>query len=476
MSTERRTHGPRRFRRRLTAAFVLVAAISAGLLAVLTYGATSNYRWRNFESSAHDEVRLALALAPSALNEESFERLLAAYEKRAGTETVAFTGERAYSTSMALTEKDVPSSLFAREPGELATTHVSRDGGRYLVVGTTGPAGARYAFYFSLEQLQASLAELRVVLLAGWVAVVVAAAAAGQLVARRTLRPVKEAADAAAALAAGLLDTRLASAGKDEFGVWAESFNSMADALEAKIDQLARAAERERQFTSDVAHDLRTPLTGIAATAMLLDDQLDELPASARRAMSILVNDVTRLRDLVLELLELSRLDAGTETIQTEDFSVDVALRATVDALKLAPEVGVEVEAPAGLMVAAERARFRRVVSNLVVNAATHGGGRVHINARPRRATVEIDVRDDGPGVDPAKADRIFDRFYKSDESRAHGGSGLGLAIAREHARAQGGDVTLVEDTGRGACFRIVLPAPAPDVTAPTPQRAESRS
>ena len=455
---EVRSH-PRRFRRRLTAAFVVVAAVSSGVLALVTYGATSSYRWRNFEQMTHDEVRVALALAPRELDEEAFERLLGAYEKRSGTDTVAFAGDRTYSSSVNLDEAQVPAAVRqGAGEGELVSEEVERNGVRYLVIGGAGPGGARYAFFFALEQLQSSLAELRVVLALGWVAVVASAAAVGELIAIRTLRPVREAADAATALADGHLDARIEVAGDDEFGTWARSFNEMAGSLEETIDELARAAERERRFTSDVAHDLRTPLTGMAATASLLEAQVDELPASSRRAVTILVRDVGRLRELVLELLELSRLDAGSERIRLEVLDVEVALAATVDSLRLPDHVDVTIEVEDGLAVLAERARFRRIVGNLVSNAVSHGDGAVAIEARSEGDVAVIDVRDHGPGVPAHCAEQVFERFYKGDGSRAEGGSGLGLAIARDHARAQGGDVELVTSCDAGALFRLTLP------------------
>jgi len=452
---------PRRFRRRLTAAFAVTAALSSGLLAAITYGAASGYRWRNFREMTQDEVRVALALSPRTLDASSFERLLGAYEKRSGTDTIAITAEgRVYSSSALLGAGDVPPALLDGEPGALKFTDVDHDGKSYVLVGGTGASEVHYVFFFSLDQLESSLAELRAVLLSGWLVIVIGSLAIGHVVAGRTLRPVRQAADAAAALAGGLLDTRLdVTDAKDEFGVWAESFNTMADALEAKIDELARAAERERQFTSDVAHDLRTPLTGMAATAVLLQDHLDDLPEASRRPVAVLVNDVARLKDLVLDLLELSRLDAGAEPVDAEALDVAVAMRATIDSLKLPADIDVTVTSEPGLWVVAARGRFRRVLGNLVANAATHGRGAITVSAQQRGSEIIIEVFDDGPGIPDDDFERIFDRFYKSDESRAAGGSGLGLAIAREHARAQHGDITAARRPEGGARFALTLPA-----------------
>jgi signal transduction histidine kinase len=462
---ETRRARPRQFRRRLTAVFIAVAAVSAGVLAVLTYTVTSSYRWRNFDRLSQGQVRTALALAPDQLDEQSFERMQAAYEKRSGIDTVALVDGRMYTSARSLTETDVPADVREGPADDLVSANTRRAGHDYLVVAGDGPDGARYVFFFSMDQPQESLSELRTVLAAGWVVVVVLAAAVGHLVARRTLRPVRQAAEAATAIAGGLLETRLPSVGEDEFRAWADSFNDMADALQAKIDELRRAAERQRQLTTDVAHDLRTPLTGMAVTAQLLEQQMDDLPEPARRAAIVLVRDVERLRELVLDLLELSRLDAGADPVRTEALDVRAAVTTTLESLPLPAIIKLVVDMDEDLGVEAERGRLRRVIANIVGNSAVHGGETITVTARREGDEIAIDVHDDGPGIDPDQAERIFDRFYKSDTSRTQGGSGLGLAIAREHARAMGGDIDLDPGPGRGATFTICLPiAAAPPV------------
>jgi two-component system sensor histidine kinase MtrB len=459
---EARRERPRRFRRRLTAVFIVVAAVSAGVLAVLTYTVTSSYRWRNFDRLSHEQVRTALALAPDRLDDQSFERMQSAYEKRSGIDTVAQVDGQVFTSARRLTATDVPVEVRHGRGDDLVSADARRAGHDYLVVAGDGPGGARYTFFFAKDQPQDSLRELRTVLAAGWVVVVAFAAAVGHLVARRTLRPVRQAAEAATAIAGGMLETRLPSVGEDEFRAWADSFNEMAAALEATIDELRRAAERERRLTIDVAHDLRTPLTGMAVTAQLLEDQIDDLPAPARRAATVLITDVARLRELVLDLLELARLDAGADPVRAEVLDVRAAVETTVQSLAPAAGARVVVDVDDDLRIEAERGRLRRVVANVVGNSLVHGGGSVAVTARREGGQVAIAVRDEGPGIDPEQADRFFDRFSKSDASRARGGSGLGLAIAREHARAMGGDIALDTALGVGATFTIRLPAAHP--------------
>ncbi len=285
----------------------------------------------------------------------------------------------------------------------------------------------------------------------------IASALVAQAIARRTLRPVRAAAKASQSLAEGLLGTRLRPDSDDEFGTWAETFNRMAEALEARIDALGRAAERERQFTSDVAHELRTPLSGMVSAASLLEAQLCELDPGSRRPAELLVEDVRRLQRLVLDLLEVARLDAGQGGVQLEPLSLEQALQSVARSWDGAKPVRISVEE--GLWALADRARFRLVVANLVANAVEHGGDGVEIRATRHGEEAVIEVLDRGPGIPDSELGRIFHRFYKGDPSRSTGGSGLGLAIAFGNAKAQGGSLAAANRETGGACFTFVLRA-----------------
>jgi two-component system sensor histidine kinase MtrB len=153
----------------------------------------------------------------------------------------------------------------------------------------------------------------------------------------------------------------------------ATSFNHMADEVQDLIDRLATAADRERQFTADVAHELRTPLTGLAASAAILRDQLDSLPPGSQRAAAILVADVERLRDLVLELLELSRLDAATEPPAVGPLRIRAAVNAVIASAHQRRTASIDLNIDPDLMVSADPARLRRILANLIDNAIVHG-------------------------------------------------------------------------------------------------------
>ena len=458
---------PRRFRTRLTGAFVLLAAVTSGILALGSFLTIQQYRDRTFVRHAEDAARLSLLSAPRQLSLENFEELLDEFRARAGFESVALVGEVVYSSASGIGLEEIPEALLdPRPPGELARASTTVRGTPYLVVAGIPRSGtSRLYFFFDRSDHLDSLRQFRNVLAVGWLAAVAGAAMVGSLVARRTLRPVARAADAAASIADGLLQTRLPAATDDEFGAWAESFNRMAAALEDKIKALSDAAERERRFTADVAHELRTPLTGMSSAASMLAEELEGIRPQGYRLAEILIDDVRRLEGLVVELLELARLDAGQDDVHLEPLSLSHAVGAVLAAWDgdspVCDASGPEVT------VMADRFRFKRVVSNLVANAVEHGGGPAEVVWRREGDMVALDVLDRGPGLPQQDVERVFQRFHKTDSARAQGGAGLGLAIALEHARAQGGDLQAANREGGGARFTFRLPvAPPPEANA----------
>ncbi|MGH9264299.1 MAG: ATP-binding protein [Acidimicrobiales bacterium] len=452
---------PLRFRTRLTGAFVLLAAVTSGVLALGSLLAIREYRDRTFAGHAEDAARLGLLSAPRDLSLANFEALLGEFRDRAGFETVAVVGDVVYSSDPDIGRDHVPQRLRRPlDPGELASSERTVDGIPYLIVAGAPSAGnSRLYFFFDRRDLLESIDQFRNVLAVGWIAAVAGAAMLGAFVARRTLRPVGHAAHAARSLADGLLQTRLPSTTDDEFGAWAQAFNHMAAALEEKIEALSAAAERERRFTADVAHELRTPLTGMSSAASMLAEEVDGMRPEARRVAELLIDDVHRLEALVLELLELARLDAGQEEVHLEVLSMPQAVGAVLATWDGHSPVG-HASGP-HVDVLADRVRFKRVISNLVANAVQHGDGDVEIVWRCEDGMVAVDVLDRGPGLSADDLARVFQRFHKADSARARGGAGLGLAIALQHARAQGGDLEAANREGGGARFTFRLPRPS---------------
>lgn len=451
--------GEGRFRRRLTVAFILVAALAGGLLAISSFVLIREYRLRTFQERSLEKAALSLIAAPEQLDVGTAGALVAEYRQRGGFETVVVSGDVTFSSLPSVSRDDVPEDLLRDlRPAALATRNAVVDGEPTLVIGgATSSGGVEAYFFFPMAALLESILDFRNVLLIGWLTSVVSAALFGNVIAGRTLRPVGEAASASQALAEGLLNTRLEQGTDDEFGRWATSFNSMASALQEKLDALSAAAARERRLTADVAHELRTPLTGMVSAASLLEDHLPTMVAGAAPAAQLLIDDVHRLHALVVELLELARFDAGQEHAALEALSVRPSLSAV--ARGWGGSSLVRVDAPEDLYMLADRARFRRVLGNLVSNAIEHGGADVEVSARQEGERVVIEVRDGGPGIDPEAASRVFERFYKADRARTAAGSGLGLAIALENARLQGGSLSARNRERGGACFRLELAA-----------------
>jgi signal transduction histidine kinase len=459
---ERAAIRPGSLRRRLTIAFLLVAGLSAAALAVASYGIVREARLSDSVDRSIEQSRFNLVLANETLSTDpsaqEIEQLLSAYERRGGFETVGTTGTRRFSSSVSVGIQEVPPELRALVArGRLGYERVTVAGTRYLIVGgKVASADTELYYFYSEERLWDELAQLRNVLLAALGVVALIGALVGAILARRILAPVGRASQAAHSLAEGLLETRLPVESGDEFGAWAASFNEMAEALEAKIRALSESQARERRFTSDVSHELRTPLTALVAEASLLGEHLDRMPPEARRPAELLVADVARLRDLVEDLMEISRLDAGEARVREERVDLASLVEAAVRSRGWEDRVKVEGDE---VVLQSDHRRLERIASNLIGNALEHGGR--DVTARVGRDGVGsfLEITDRGPGIPPDRLPHVFDRFYKADTARAGPGSGLGLAIALENARLLGGDIQVRSEVGRGTRFTLRLPS-----------------
>ena len=440
-------------RRRLTIAFVLAVGASAAALAAGSYFVVRHNLLADSVKSASKQSRRNLQLAPTYLPDNP-NKLLAAYRGMGGFDTVGVDEGQPFQSGFGATLKQVPAGLRRLvKQGQLGYQRETVTGKHYVVVG--GPAGgAELYFFFSEQGLRHELALLRNILLAGCGLLVLLAALAGAVLARQTLRPVARASAAASSLAEGLLETRLPVEGQDEFGAWARAFNEMAAALETKISALSAAQARERRFTADVAHELRTPLTALVGEASLLGEHLDRLPPQSRRPAELLIADVGRLRKLVEELMEISRLDAGAESVHAEPVDLVAVTAAILGRRGWDGRVRLDGEET---VVTTDPRRLERIVANLVGNALEHGGDGVVVRVGRNGSHAFVEVADKGPGIPSEHLPHLFDRFYKADPSRSGPGSGLGLAIAQENARLLGGEIQVWSEPGKGSRFTLRL-------------------
>ncbi|HEV7237928.1 MAG TPA: ATP-binding protein [Thermoanaerobaculia bacterium] len=243
---------------------------------------------------------------------------------------------------------------------------------------------------------------------------------------RRVFAPVEALTVGARALAHGRLDARVPVRGEDEVAELGRAFNSMAEALE-------RNERARRNMVSDVAHELRTPLTNIRVH---IEAAQDGVVAADAKFLGSIEEEAATLARLVDDLQQLSLAEAGQLRLELAEVRVAEIVERAVT-----PTVVCNV--PQDLVVRADARRMVQVVRNLVNNALVHAESRVEVSAARVGDGVEIRVADDGPGVPPEHVERIFDRFYRVDESRSRstGGAGLGLAIAKQLVELHGGRI-----------------------------------
>ena len=451
------TRFPRRFRRRLALMFVGACSVSAAVLAVVAFLLSYTYRWDRFEARARERASTAATLLEGDVRPFEIPQAVTVFKELGFGEIAAVRGQEYFSSSTALSRDAIPRRLLDPATTSGSTARVAHAGEEYHVIAHPLPQSpTTLYFFFSTAALVDSLRALGTILFVGWLVVTGGAGLVGTLLARRVLVPVRSAAEAAHAMAEGMLDTRLPVSGSDEFATWAISFNEMADALQRKLAELSVAHERERRFTGNVAHELMTPIGALVTEASVLEGQLGDLPDGSRRMVELVVSDIRRLRSLAEELLELARLDAADalERLQPVDLTIAVERAAAT----LRPEGAVVSRLPEGVVVRSDPACLDRVLTNLLHNGLRHGRPVVEVSAELDRDVVVLHVDDRGDGITDRDLPHVFDRFYKSDPSRSQQGAGLGLAIVRETVRLMGATVTASRSPLGGARFSIQLP------------------
>ena len=281
---------------------------------------------------------------------------------------------------------------------------------------------------------------------------------------RPVLQPVRRLARAAQRMSGGDLSVRIEPRGHDELAQLVTSFNAMASALGDKVAELQQMAARARQFAGDVSHELRTPLTAMTAVVGILHEH-PGLTGDAETAARLVQQEVLHLNRLVEDLIEISRFDAGTAQLVTDE--TDIA-NTVGRCLRTRGWSAVRAEVPTGLTARLDRRRFDVVLANLVGNALRYGAPPVTVTAGIQPdgrggGRLAVEVRDHGQGLPPDAIPHVFDRFYKVDTARARSeGSGLGLAIAWENARLHGGHIDAANHPGGGAVFTLSLPLNVP--------------
>ncbi|MEU8970878.1 HAMP domain-containing sensor histidine kinase [Streptomyces monashensis] len=370
--------------------------------------------------------------------------------------------------------EDVPKSLRAavnkqqkvsdanKEPYHLYWQRVVEHGTPFLVAGTRviggGPTGYMAK---SLEPEAKDLNSLAWSLGIATGLALIGAALLAQAAATTVLKPVHRLGVAARRLGEGKLDTRLRVSGTDELADLSRTFNNAAEALEQRVAEMAARDESSRRFVADMSHELRTPLTAITAVTEVLEEELEfesgSIDPMIEPAVRLVVSETRRLNDLVENLMEVTRFDAGTARLVLDDVDVADQITACIDARAWLD--AVELDAERGIHALLDPRRLDVILANLIGNALKHGGSPVRVSVRAADDEVVIAVRDHGPGIPEDVLPHVFDRFYKASASRPRSeGSGLGLSIAMENAHIHGGGITAANSPDGGAVFTLRLP------------------
>lgn len=493
---------------RMVSTTLVVSALLVGTFGVLVASTITNGLLRDKNRAAEHQVRTGVEVAVEqlALDTVSSDPSLPGEITKVLTK-LAGTPEQGGGTVVAM----VPSSndplsearfwpdevdvrpaidtdlrLAVQTEGQVAHKIVTRDldgegPKKYLVYGSPVPVGwgqaeLYYVFPLSGEDAMANL--VRTTVAVTGVALVVLLAVIAALVTRLVVRPVRIAARTAQRLSAGLLDQRMEVRGEDDLALLAASFNQMAANLQRQIVRLEEMSRLQRRFTSDVSHELRTPLTTVRMAADLLFCERDRFDATVARSAELLQLELDRFEELLTDLLEISRFDAGFAVLDAEPTDLVPLVHRVADGLTVLAErdgVELELDLPEGPVIAeVDSRRVERILRNLIGNALEHSEHQpVLIQLAADEAAVAVSVRDHGIGLNPGEEKLVFSRFWRADPSRARqtGGTGLGLSISLEDARLHGGWLEAWGAPGQGAQFRLTLPVRAGDRLVSSPLR-----
>jgi signal transduction histidine kinase len=279
--------------------------------------------------------------------------------------------------------------------------------------------------------------------------------AGGWWIVSRSLRPVAEISSAAVNISAGDLSRRISIAETEsELGQLAAVLNSTFARLDAAFAQ-------QKQFASDAAHELRTPVAVILTQTQTALNREREA-ADYRQTIEACQRAAQRMRKLIGALLELARLDAGQEQMKRMNFDLSSTARDCVELIRpLADERGVKIIAElAPLEIPGDSERLAQVITNLLTNAIHYNvpDGEVRITVQSQDGMAILSVADTGAGIPAEDLPRVFERFYRADKSRSTGGNGLGLAISKAVVEAHGGTIEVSSEENAGTVFTVRLP------------------
>jgi two-component system, OmpR family, sensor histidine kinase MtrB len=463
-------------RRRILLIFTLGSMTLSAFLAITTYGLTRSNVVQQRDGASIDAARRNAQLVQDSLranppNIEDARDALAGFGVQRAL--IWYRPSQEWYTARDAPARyeasAIPASLVNRVIDDAVPARMVVDiaGETTIVVGWPVPGSGAYFEFFSLDDVNNTLQSVRLSLVFAGIITTGLGVLLGVFAARRVVRPLGAAAQAAKSFAGGRLDTRLEPTDDPDLSVLANSFNEMASALQQRV-------ERDARFASDVSHELRSPLMTLSASVDVMEARRDEMPERARAALDLLSSDVTRFKGLVEDLLEISRFDAGAVRLHLEELLAAEFVRQAI-AVSSLPETPVHVSERADrVLINGDRRRLARAIANLIDNARLHAGGTesgsvevsIDVVDPPTEpvSRLQISVTDRGPGVAEDERNLVFERFARGGSAGRRSGSdgaGLGLALVDEHVRMHGGRVWVEDrpDGTTGARFVIELAA-----------------
>lgn len=439
-------------RNRVTVVFAALAFLLSTTLAIASYELTRSFLLDRRETAARQEAFLNARAVRDALRANAIDvgGSLARVQTGADSVVVVHVGSQWFGTSVGVGRDDVPATLRRLvASGSAGTQNTELASVPNIGVGVPLPSvDAEFFEFVSAGELEQTLSLLARALAAAAVVVTLIGAVVGRYASGRVLRPVRRMAATAGGIAEGALDQRLDAEGDSDLEPLVDAFNGMVLALRTRI-------EREARFASDVSHELRTPLATMSAALNVARRRRSAEAADA--ALVVLDGELHRFNGLVLDLLEISRMEAGVPEFHP----------ARVDPVQLVRDVlqttgreqvtvAVDPSAPTSFIL--DPRRISQVLTNLLDNADAYGEGAVATVVAGAEGTLLIAVDDSGPGVRPEERDAVFDRFARGAASESKPGTGLGLALVVEHLRLHDGRAWVEASPSGGARFVIELP------------------
>jgi two-component system sensor histidine kinase MtrB len=437
---------------RVAFAFAMISLFVALLVSGATYIGTSIYLLQEREASALSRAQIDARIVDAALAEGVKEgRALDRLAVSEGTDQLLFVDGVWFATNVSLVPEDeIPQDLLLAAEAEGGAIQRFEDstGDKFLAIAIAVDGGI-FVDVFSLATLDQVLGILGAVVVGASIIALIVGGIVGKAAGNRLLRPLGDVADGARRITAGDMSARVPIPPDPDISAISVAFNDMAAAVQDRL-------ERERRFSANVSHELRSPLTGIVGTADLLERRVEDLPEREANLVLGLGRQVRRFSAMVLDLLEISRI-GGDQVVQWE--SIDVGL--LIDEQLSSRGLSRSLRSGDEFAMMLDPRRFERIVGNLIDNAQRHGDGLSAIEVERTGTGMRLIVDDSGPGIDPEVQDQIFEPFARGDGTQVEG-AGLGLAIVAEQIRLLGGTVEVGQSPQGGARFVVELAERSP--------------